>query len=81
MYKLLKLKNVAINISHISKINIHLDKYVIHLNYNKTTGFFFFGGGDLYSNHTKIEVCKINDYPDFYHISEFIDKHNHTSLW
>jgi len=73
MYKFIRLKNVAINISHISKININKDKYTIHMNDFRSIGSILFASGDVTGYNTKIEICKINNYPDFYYISKFLD--------
>ena len=73
MYKFIRLRDIAINISHISKINIHKDKYIIHMNDYRSIGSILFATGDETGLHTKIEVCKINNYPDFYYISKFLD--------
>jgi len=73
MYKFIRLRDIAINISHISKINIHKDKYIIHMNDYRSIGSILFATGDVTGLHTKIEVCKINNYPDFYYISKFLD--------
>jgi len=66
MNKLLKLSNVAINVSHISMIHITKNKYTIHLNNFRNNIFN--------TSHTIIEVKSDNN-PDYFRISEYILKH------
>ena len=80
MLKFIRLTNTAINISHISKICIQKDKYVIHVNDNKIDGIYLFGFGTIFTTRSIIEICKINNHPDFHRISKFIDKHQNNDM-
>ena len=75
MHKLLKLSNIAINISHISKIHISPDKYSIHLINFNIDGTIFLGSGGLDTTPTIVEIKKDN-HPDFFKISEYILRHS-----
>jgi hypothetical protein len=75
MYKLLKLSNIAINISHISKIHISPDKYSIHLINLNIDGTIFLGSGGLDTTPTIIEVNK-NNHPDYFKVSDYILKYS-----
>jgi len=72
--RFIRLKETAINISHISKICIHKDKYTIHLNDFKPIGELIFASGEVYTTYTKIDICKIKNYPDWFHITNFLYK-------
>jgi hypothetical protein len=45
MYRFIKLSSVIINISHINKITIQNNKYIINLTPIKYDGFILFAGG------------------------------------
>ena len=75
MYKLLKLSNIAINVSHISKICIDSNKYTIYLVDFKSDGLLFYGSGGLTTTNTIVEIKKDN-HPDYFKISEYILRHS-----
>jgi hypothetical protein len=75
MNKLLRLSNVAINVSHISKICIHNDKYMIHLMDLKAEGFMVLGIGWLDTKKRIVEINKDN-HTDYFKISEYILRHS-----
>ena len=75
MNKLLKLSNIAINVSHISRIYIHNNKYTIHINQSRVDGFMLFGVGWLDTYEKILEVNKDN-HPDYFKVSEYILRHN-----
>jgi len=68
MNKLLRLSNVAIKVSQISKICIHNDKYTIHL-----TNIDF--GGLIDTTKSIVEIKKDN-HRDYFKISEYILRHS-----
>jgi hypothetical protein len=68
MNKLLRLSNIAINVSHISKICIYNDKYTIHL-----TNIDF--GGLIDTTKSIVEIKKDN-HRDYFKISEYILRHS-----
>ena len=76
MHKLLKLSNIAINVSQISKIHITKNKYTIHLNDHRVeivnhSDWIY----EFKPSNTIVEINKDN-YPDYFKISEYIDKHS-----
>ena len=75
MNKLLKLSNIAINVSHISVIHITKNKYTIHINQSRVDGFMLFGVGWLDTYEKILEVNKDN-HPDYFKVSEYILRHN-----
>jgi hypothetical protein len=75
MNKLLKLSNIAINVSHISVIHITKNKYTIHINAFRVNGFMMFGTGGLDTYEKILEVDKDN-HPDYFKISEYILRHS-----
>jgi hypothetical protein len=75
MNKLLKLSNIAINVSHISVIHITKNKYTIHINNFRTDGFMMFGSGWLDTYEKIVEVNKDN-HPDYFKVSEYILRHS-----
>ena len=75
MNKLLKLSNIAINVSQISVIHITKNKYTIHINDFRVDGFMMFGSGRLDTTKTIVEVNKDN-HPDYFKISEYILRHS-----
>jgi hypothetical protein len=75
MHKLLKLSNIAINVSHISKICIDVNKYTIHLIDFKPDGIIIYGSGGITTRHTIVEIKKDN-HPDYFKISEYILLHS-----
>jgi hypothetical protein len=75
MHKLLKLSNVAINVSHISRIYLGKDKYTIHLVEFDVGGGIICGSGALTSQHTTVEIHK-NNHPDYFKMSEYILTHS-----
>jgi hypothetical protein len=75
MNKLLKLSNIAINVSHISKISIYNNKYTIHLVDFKADGLIIYGSGGLTTTNTIVEIKKDN-HPDYFKVSEYILRHS-----
>jgi hypothetical protein len=75
MHKILKLSNVAINVSHISKIYIHNNKYTIHLIDFDFDGVILFGTGWTDTKKTIVEIDKDN-HPDYFKVSEYILRHS-----
>jgi len=75
MNKLLKLSNIAINVSHISVIHITKNKYTIHINQFRADGFMMIGSGWLDTYEKILEVNKDND-PDYFKVSEYILRHS-----
>lgn len=78
MSKFLKITNFLLNTSKIHRIDIHPNKYTIHLVPNKISGggLFLFSSGSTSINtvsHT-IDVCKIEHSTDYEIVSKFIDK-------
>ena len=73
MQKFLKLKSIAINTLHISKIITQADKHYIHMNQKTTGGFVIFYFGFLYSDTDRIEICKLKHCEDYKTVSNFID--------
>ena len=71
MFKILKLSNVAINVSHISRIYIHNNKYTIHLIDLDFDGVMLFGTGWVDTKKTIVEIKKDN-HPDYFKVSEYI---------
>jgi len=63
MIKLLKLSNIAINVSH-------NDKYIIHMIDFDVGGFILFGSGGLDTYKTVVEINKTNK------VSEYILRHS-----
>jgi len=75
MHKLLKLSNIAINVSHISKIYIDSNKYTIHLIDFKPDDIINYGTGGLATTNTIVEIKKDN-HPDYFKMSEYILTHS-----
>jgi hypothetical protein len=75
MNKLLKLSNIAINVSHISVIHITKNKYTIHINQFRVDGIMMFGSGWLDTYEKILEVDKDN-HPDYFKVSEYILRHS-----
>ena len=75
MNKLLKLSNIAINVSHISVIHITKNKYTIHVNNFRADGFMMFGSGWLDTYEKILEVNKDN-HLDYFKVSEYILRHS-----
>ena len=75
MNKLLKLSNIAINVSHISVIHITKNKYTIHINNFRAGGFMMIGSGWLDTYEKILEVNKDN-HPDYFKVSEYILRHS-----
>ena len=75
MHKLLKLSNIAINVSHISRIYLGKDKYTIHLIDFNVGGGIIYGSGAITSQHKIVEIDK-NNHPDYFKISEYILSHS-----
>jgi hypothetical protein len=74
MHKLLKLSNIAINVSHISRIHITNNKYIIHLSDYKVDGIIFLSSGTIDTRNSIIEINKDN-HPDYFKISDYISKY------
>ena len=75
MHKLLKLSKIAINVSHISKICIDINKYTIYLVDFKPDGVIIYGSGGLTTSNTIVEIKKEN-HPDYLKISDYILKYS-----
>lgn len=77
MHKLLRLSNVAINVSHISRICIDDTKYTIHLTDIDFGGVMshLFGSGGIDTKKTIVEIKKDN-HPDYFKVSEYILRHS-----
>jgi hypothetical protein len=75
MHKLLKLSNIAINVSHISRIYLSKDKYTIHLVEFNIGGGIIYGSGAITSSPTVVEIKKDN-HPDYFKMSEYILNHS-----
>ena len=77
MHKLLKLSNVAINVSHISKIYLNNDKYTIHLIDFNVDSAILFGteSMDKTSTNTIVEINK-HEHSDYFKITDYILKHS-----
>ena len=71
MFKLLKLSNIAINVSHISRICIDNTKYTIHLIDLDFDGVMLFGTGWIDTKKTIVEIKKDN-HLDYFKVSEYI---------
>jgi hypothetical protein len=71
MFKLLKLSNIAINVSHISRICIDNNKYTIHLIDLDFDGIMMFGTGWIDTKKTIVEIKKDN-HLDYFKVSEYI---------
>ena len=81
MHKFIRLTNIAINnYSDFYSISNFLDEYVIQLHeFEFKKEKCITGYGRRYKHFTEIEICKINkcklnNYTDFYSISNFLDK-------
>ena len=75
MHKLLRLSNVAINVSHISRICIDKTKYTIHLTDIDFGGVMLLGTGGIDTTKTIVEIKKDN-HPDYFKVSEYILRHS-----
>ena len=75
MHKLLRLSKIAINVSHISKISIDINKYTIYLTDFKPDGIIIYGSGGLTTSNTIVEIKKDN-HPDYFKVSEYILRHS-----
>jgi len=67
MYRFIKLSSVIINISHINKITIQNNKYLIHLTPIKYDGFILFAGGAFQTEENGYIICK-DKHPNDYKI-------------
>ena len=76
MSMFLKFSFIIINLSHIKHIDIHPDKYDIHLSDNKLKGYFFLKNGYLFSKSNEIEISKITHPYDYIKMTNFIEKLN-----
>jgi hypothetical protein len=77
MSNFIKLTSVLINISKVSRIEIHNNKYCIHVIDEKLDGFWLFTSGYLVSNKDKhIEICKEQHPIDYKNLTEWINKLN-----
>ena len=75
MNKLLKLSNIAINVSHISVIHITKNTYTIHIKQSRIDGIVMFGTGWLDAYEKILEVNKDN-HQDYFKVSEYILRHS-----
>jgi hypothetical protein len=75
MHKLLRLSNVAINVSHISRICIDNTKYTIHLTDIDFGGVMLLGAGGIDTTKTTVEIKKDN-HRDYFKVSEYILRHS-----
>lgn len=75
MHKLLRLSNVAINVSHISRICIDKTKYTIHLTDINFGGVMLLGTDGIDTTKTIVEIKKDN-HPDYFKVSEYILTHS-----
>jgi hypothetical protein len=75
MNKLLKLSNIAINVSHISVIHITKNKYTIHINQFRVDDCMIFASGMLNTYEKILDVDKDNQ-PDYFKVSEYILRHS-----
>ena len=77
MSNFIKLTSVLINISKVSWIEIHNNKYCIHVIDEKLDGFWLFTSGYLVSNKDKqIEICKEQHPIDYKNLTDWINKLN-----
>jgi hypothetical protein len=74
MNKFIKLTNIVINSSHITKINIKDNKYFIEFNKYDFDGFIILTYGQIKTENYILEICKKNNINDFLTISSWIEK-------
>jgi len=69
MKRFIKLKNLVINTTKISKIQTFPNKYYLHMDGDNLKGWLFYGSGVITANNDVIEICK-NTNPGDYQIIE-----------
>ena len=72
MKNFINLTFTVINKLHIVEIIKKPDKYIIYMNYNRFSGFIFYGSGFVSSDYSKIEICNIENNADYNTITNFI---------
>lgn len=58
MKRFIYLQSRIINKSHITQIEIKLNKYCIHLSNSTVNGYFITGSGFVNNDYNVIEICK-----------------------
>jgi len=74
MCKFIRLTNVIINVSKISKIDIKKEAFVIHMNGFRHDGFMFLGCGGLDTYREILEVSKEKNHCDYIKFIDYLDK-------
>ena len=73
----IKFSSVILNTAKISHIEIHPNKYSIHIIDDKVDGFWLFTSGYLKSNRDKtMEICKETYPTDYQKLTEWLNKIN-----
>lgn len=73
----IKFSSVLLNTAKISHIEMHPNKYCIHIIDNKVEGFWLFTSGCLSTNQNKtMEICKKKCPIDYEILNEWLNKIN-----
>jgi len=73
MENFIRLSNVILNKSHIIRITIEPNKYIIYLSQVLYSGTFFSNSGAILNQELKVEIDNIRNIKDYEIIRKFIE--------